>query len=303
MFYWWILFGLAAPLFWGIANIGDRYLSSVAVKNEYALTFAAGMLRLPLAIAVLWASDWFLPDLNGLIWAFASGFCTIFAYVFYFRAFQKEEASRVMLLYYAASPIATFALSSVFLGERFSAYDLAGSLLLLIAAFLTVVKFQKGFFKFNAGILWVLLSGLFWPASDVIQKYLTPIFPSTSSLFAWTLAGSFIGSFALLLSPDFSKNCRPGNFRWPRSSWLIFLVNSALFFSGIFIFLKAIAIGKVALTVVLNVSQPLFVFIFELMMSKIKPSLWQVDTSARSLIAKAAAFCLMIAGVWLFTFS
>ncbi|MBI5412857.1 DMT family transporter [Candidatus Peregrinibacteria bacterium] len=299
----WVIFGLLAPLFWGIANIGDRYLSSVAVKNEYALTFAAGVLRLPLVIVFLWISGWFLPNLNSLIWVFISGFLTIFAYVFYFRAFQKEEASRVMLLYYTISPLVTFALSAVFLGERFSNYDLAGSLLLLVAAFLTVVKFQKGFFKFNIGILWVLLSGLFWPASDVIQKYLTPIFPSTSSLFAWTLAGSFIAGFVLLLMPDFSKNCKPNDFRWSKSSWLLFIINSALFFLGIFTFLKAIAIGKVALTVVLNVSQPLFVFIFELMMRKFRPTLWQVDTSTSSLIAKTTAFFLMVAGVWLFTFT
>lgn len=303
MFSLWVLFGLLAPLFWGIANVGDRYLSSVTVKNEYALTFAASVGRLPFAIIFLWIAGWFVPDLKPLILVLISGFLSVFPFLFYFKALQKEEASRVMLLYYTTSPILTFFFSMIILGEKFTGYDIAGSLLLIIAAILTIVKFQKDFLNFHKGVLWVLLSSVTWSFSDVLQKYLMPSFPSSVSLLAWIFIGSFFASFLFLLLPEFLKNCKPRNFHWSGLSWWLLAANVVLFVLGTFTFLEALAIGKVALTVVLSASQPFFVFIFELAMRKIRPSVWEADTSTFSLIAKTAAFCLMVAGVWLFTFS
>lgn len=298
----WISLSLFAPFVWAVGNIGDRYLCVRGVKNEYALAVMAALFRLPLFLIFWCASGWFVPEIGPMLLALVAGVCVILPGIFYLRALRHEESSRVMLLYYATSPVATFVLGSIFLGEKFDALDITGSVLLLLAGFFSIIKFQTGFFKFHTSVLWVLVGSVLWPISDVIAKYLTPAFPSTTSLLAWEALGGLFAVFLLLRFPECKRNCKLQNFNWPRVSWLIFVFNMVLFQIGLFAFFKALALERVALTVVLNATQPLMNFGLELVAQKFIPEIEKMDLGIRSLLPKGIAFGLMIMGIWLFTF-
>lgn len=266
------------------------------------MTFMAAVVRLPMFFVFWWISGWFVPSSwsqFGLM--MVCGAFVILPAVFYFKALGREECSRVMLLYYSLSPVITFVLGAIFLGEKFDISDIIGSLLLLLAGFFSVVKLESGFFRFHTGVLWVLIACIIWPTSDIIAKYVMPSFPSTVSLLSWQLLGGFFTAFLLLLFKDFSRNCRIQNFKWPRSSWLIFAFNMIIFQVAQFVFLKALSLERVALTIVITSVQPLMVFFLELIMCKFVPQIGKVDTSWRSLLPRSIAFCLMIAGLCMFT--
>lgn len=301
MFFQWIFYSLLPPILWGATNVIDRYLCSRAIRNEYAMTFVASLIRLPLFLVFLGIAGWFFPAPLYFLLIFAAGFLLVFPFLFYFRALAREEAPRVMLLYYSASPLATFILATIFLGERFSRFDLLGALLLLFAAILSIIKFEKGFFRFRTAGLWVLVSSILWPISDILVKYVTPFFPSTLSLFAWIHFGAFLAGLFLLLWPEFFRNCKLQYIRWPLTSFLFYLFGVFIFNIGLFSFLKALSIERVALTVVISAIQPLFVFLFDYIAQKFTAPLERLDLSLTSLTAKGVASIFILLGIWLFT--
>lgn len=297
----WIFYSLLPPILWGATNVIDRFLCSRTIRNEYAMTFVACLLRLPVFLIFLGISGWFFPAWKYLLFVVIAGFLMVYPFLFYFRALSREETPRVMLLYYATSPIITFLLSMIFLGERFSGFDFLGSLLLLTAAVLSIVQFKKGFFRFRTAGLWVLVASIMWPVSDVIVKYLTPFFPTTLSLFAWFNLGGFAAGFFLMLWPEFSRNCKLQNIRWPLTSFLLYILGALLFNVGLFSFLKALSLERVALTIVITAVQPLFVFLFEYIVQRFTAPLERLDLSLASLTAKGAASVFILLGIWLFT--
>ncbi|MFA6521860.1 MAG: DMT family transporter [Candidatus Gracilibacteria bacterium] len=294
----WIIFSLFAPFLWAVANLQDRWLCAKAVKNEYILTFIAAGLRLPVFIVWFAIAGWYLPSVTHLLMVLVAGILAIIPVIFYLRALKEEESSRVMLVYYSASPVITFILSTIFLGERFSSSNLTGAAFLLVAAIFSVIKFQKGFLQFRSAVLWVFISSILWPISDIIIKYLTPYFPSTLTLTAWMNVGEFCAIFSVFLFPQFARNFSLKSFKFSKKIWLVLIANMFVFQTGLYLFLRAIALERVALIIVITAIQPLMLFIMELLVHKFLPQVGKVDVSVRSLLPKIVAICFFAVGVW-----
>lgn len=303
MFEQWITLSLISPLIWAFGNVWDRFLCVKGIKNEYALAVIYTVARLPVFLILWWISGWYVPSsLSVLLLALLSGAFVILPSIFYFKALKHADSSHVMLIYYSLSPLVTFVLSIVFLGDRFDIYDMAGSAFLLSAVIFSVVKFQRNFLVFNRGILWLLVGCLIWPISDVLVKYLTPSFPSVLTLATWEDLGGFLAIFVLFLFPEFIRNARPKNFKWSPTIWAIVIFNVILFQVGLFTFFKALSLEKVALVIIVTSMQPLMNFAFELVAQKIFPEFERMDLSWRSLLPKGLAFCLMVIGIIFFNF-
>lgn len=301
----WLVFALAAPLLWSINNITDRIFITKIVKNEYAITFAAGMLRIFYFLILLLTSGWFLPRTTPLLIALLAGFFSVIAIIFYFKALAREETVPAILVFDAANPCLVLLLSVLFLNEKFTIYSILGFILLLLASILSSIKLGEKI-KFRSGIIFMLIAVVFWGVSDIMYKYIMPEFPSVSALLAWVMLGGFIGSFIMLIPFGSRKLFSVKDFNWGKNTWIIFTLVAFLSFFGYFFFFKAIEIGSVTLTTVVSNIQTLFIFILELILfylSRFLPSrlrfFEKVDLSKNSLLPKVAAFICVVSGIFL----
>lgn len=293
----WLLFALAAPFLWSINNVVDRVFMTRLVKNEYAITFAAGMLRL-VYFLILWPiAGYFIPDakLTGI--ALLAGVLAIAGVIFYLKALEREETAPAILFFDAINPLLVLVLSMTFLQEKLTGTSGIGFFLLLIAGMISTIKLGAKL-HFRRGILWMLVAILCWAPADILYGYLVPRFPDIVSLSAWTAFGSFLGSFLLLIPRKTRQACRLKNFTWPLSTWILFIWPAFLSYIAYYFYLKAIELGGVSLTTVVSNIQTLFIFLIELLIF----ALWRkekMDLSRASLIPKGLAFVLLIAGIWL----
>lgn len=299
----WLMYAFAAPAFWAVNNVLDRAFMVRLIKNEYAITVAAGFTRLPMFL-FLWAlTGWFIPEIKILFLALLVGFFNVVPVIFYLKSLREEETPSVIILYDATVPLVIFLLSFFFLGERLNSTEAFGFFLIIGAGLLSSVKFGgagSGLKLRKASMFWIILAGALWAPYDVALAWLLQYFPSAAALLAWLFLGGFLGSFVLLGFPRIRARCRLEDFRWGAQSWWFFALGTLVAFLGFWAFGKALTMERVTLTAVLSNIQPLFIFLFEIAACALSPIFQKSDSSFRSLAPKAAALMLLLVGVWLF---
>src|SRR5215470_6405556 len=138
----WLYFALAGPVLWAISTHLDKYLveryfksSNVAVMLIF--TSLAALLLMPF----IW---WFEPTVIardavaiGLI--MMSGLLYIGALFFYLKALQGDEAS-VVALFFEASPLFSYGLGYIVLGETLSTAQLAGGALIITGTLIVSIR-------------------------------------------------------------------------------------------------------------------------------------------------------------------
>ena len=87
----WLLFALLASLIWGITNVMDAGLRRSLLKDDYTLTWATNLLRLPLGLAFLWAGGFQLPSGLTTTMMLIAGFLWAAPLFLYFKAMEKED--------------------------------------------------------------------------------------------------------------------------------------------------------------------------------------------------------------------
>lgn len=292
----WLLFSILAPATWAITNVADQILIQRAFKSEIALTAITMLFRLPFIVVLLFLSDWHVPPPSILAIAVAAGLLYVLATPFYYKTLKTEEAHAAILVHDATNPLFVFLLASTFLGERLGGNQSAAFGLLLLAGILSSLTFGKKI-HFRSALLWIVISALVWAVSDVIWDWLVPFFPSLYGLVAWTFVGTVLGGLALsFLSPrELRIKINTGGF--PLTT--LFLVGILTSILGNIFFLQAIAAGPITLTAALSNFQPLFVFIFALVISSWRFAPEKLVLNGSHLIPKALALACAVAGAFL----
>lgn len=297
-FWLWLVYALLTPFFWAINNVLDRMMITRLNTNEYVLSFAAALTRLPFLFVFLWLADWYVPHARELILALIAGFLVVLPLVFYYKALEKDEAPPVILIYDATNPIFVLILSTLFLHERLNVFEGFGFGFLLLAGVLASLKFEEKI-RISRGAWWIILAALFWAPADVLLGYLVHEFPSASALLAYEFIGSFLGGFLFFLVPQFRKHCRAADFHWSKTLILVYGIATFIAYAGYFTFLKAFALERVSLTVVVTNIQPLLVFFFGLILASFSRLFEKPDTSFRNLFPKGISLLFILLGIWL----
>src|SRR3989338_5525137 len=137
----WVLLTLLAVNLWAISNVIDKHIINRHVRNPWIIVSIETVTTILLTSLIVLFSQIFVPDTAHAILGIVVGFLWFGGIVFYFRALQDEEVSRVVP-FFAIIPIFTLLLATVLLKETFTPGKYAGILLLVIGAFL--ISYRKG---------------------------------------------------------------------------------------------------------------------------------------------------------------
>lgn len=290
----WIFLAVISHFFWAIVNVGEKYLVSNRFKNPFLYLLLAFWVG-PLVLLLTPFINFYIPDLFIICWIALSGICYFIGCVFYIKAMQIEEVSRINIWW---NLVAVFNLIIAWsmIGETLNTKEIVAFVVLFIAALIASVHFQQVKFKISKALVLMLFACLFISFCDVIIKYVSQFVPFSLTFVYLSLTFTTV-SFSFFLSRQFRNDFKTEskNFGWG----LVLLIIAITILSkiGLIFNIWALSLGPVALVASLEGTQVIFVFILAGFLTVFMPRIIREDFDKKNLFLKLAALVLMIGGL------
>jgi drug/metabolite transporter (DMT)-like permease len=257
------LFSLLTPVCLAVSNMIDNHVLHARLDDPVSYDIMTTWLTLPVAIAIFLAwrvsfafDAWFVGT--------AVGFAFAFLFILYNVAMMREQGTNVVSLIYT-SPLFVAILALVFLGEKLSALNYAGILILISSAFLVLYK-RISTKNFALGII------LVYAFCSAVARVATKSALETVdvwSYFFWFLMGG-IGGTIILAALQPKKLAAA----WRRvDAQLLLLIVATTGFStlGFLLLYSAYSLGSVVLASGLTAIQPTVVYFYSAILLRIRP--------------------------------
>jgi transporter family protein len=292
----WVFFSILAAFSWSISNIIDKYVLTKWIRKPLIPVIATGAVELVVGIIVYFVHGFsYLSALN-IFLAILGGVITISLYIFYFKAMQIEEASRVVPLFYLA-PLFISIFAALFLNEIFGPLKYLGIFLLIIGAVLISVKsFLK--ISFGRAFWWMVLAAAFNAAGALLTKYLL------NSADFWTIFGYKCLGMVLASIPIayfYMADLLGAVKQHGKKVFVAMSASEAITAGGILFAIIAASIGYVTMTNALSSVQPFFVLLITLFLSIFYPRILKEEIGKGLVFQKLVAIVLMFIGVMIIT--
>lgn len=291
----WIFFTLLAELMWAFTALIDKImLSKGYVKSSRVFAIFSGLNNVFLIFLIPFFDFGHLsrPD---FIAAMLGGLFLSIGVIFYFKAVQYEEISRVLILW-QSMPIFVLVMSFLFLKELLTRNHFIGFMFLFAAGIIISYRKINGSFRLSRAFYYMLASALFISIYYILSKH---IYKAVSfwSAFMWLRLFALAPIFLLLLPSirrQFVFTFRGMNVNVKS----LMLLKMAVDFSAFIVLGLAILSGPISLVSALGgASAPIFIFVITLFTTIYFPHIVREDIDKRSLLAKMLAIMLAIVGI------
>ena len=291
----WIYFVLVAELIWAFTSLFDKILLSKGqIKSPFVFIVFNGLMNV-LLILLLPFLDFEPLKIFDLLVVLLAGLLLSAGVIFYYKAVQHEEISRVLMLWQLI-PIFVLIMSFLFLNEELTKNNFIGFLFLLAAGMIVLYKKINGSLELSKAFYYMIGSTLLISTYYVMSKYIYKV-TSFWSAFMWLRLAAFAGLFVLFI-PSIRKQLI-GTVKNMKSSMKALLGFKMVIDFSAFIFLGyAILNGPISLVSALgSASAPVFIFIITLFTSIYLPHIVKEEISKKSILTKISAIILIIIGI------
>ncbi|HII30077.1 TPA: DMT family transporter [Candidatus Woesearchaeota archaeon] len=287
----WIIAAVIGYALFSGTNIIDklflsRYKTTPLAYYVFAVT--PSMLFIPAAIILGLKIPWpLLFIIMGL------GVVFIISILLYLKAMQLDDASNIMAVW-QLSPVFVLILSHILLGESLTLWSYIGFFLLLLAGFFLSIEHTQGIRIKKAALLVLAacsLSAVYAVAVKYISGTLTPV-----EILVWSRLATFMATTVIFFT---MPKIRREVYDIAKRSYYPYVLIMTLFIlgnAGFFLWTYSVAKGSVSIASVLGATQPVFVFILALLLSRFVQELKE-DYGRAVLIKKALALLFIIAGL------
>ena len=298
----WLLIAIWAPLLWALSNHIDKYLitrfgEGVGIKglitfsSIFSIFIIIGTYLLDPNIFSIVPLHIFILIISGILYTVA-----ILLYLF---ALSKDETS-VVTPTFQLIPVLAFILGFIFLGEIMTSKQLLGGLIVILGAIIISIDFSNFKFKKNIFLLMIISS-----LSYAVYQVLFKVGASENfynSIF-WQAVGIFISAIILFSI----KSYRQEFFTIFKKNALAICGFSALVelttVAGNLLISKALIMAPVvALVLLVESFQPIFVFMLGIIFTIFIPSFVQEDTGKKVIIQKVFAMSIILFGSYFLYF-
>ncbi len=293
----WILFVLVAELMWAFTSLFDKIiLSKGHIKNPFVFVFFNGIMNVFL-IVLLPYYDFELLSLANTLIAISAGFFLTLGIVFYYKAVQQEEISRVLMLWQLI-PIFVLVASYFFIGEILTKRHFIGFLLLFTAGIAVSYRKINGKFELSKAFYLMLGSTLLISIYYAMSKHIYKVTDFWSA-FMWLRVAAFSGILVLFI-PSIRKQFITTMKNMKSSIKGLIGFKMIVDFSA-FIFLGfAILNGPISLVSALGSSTaPIFIFFITLLTTVYIPNVIKEVIDKKAVLTKILAIILIIIGIFI----
>lgn len=296
----WFILSLIAPALWSATNHLDKYLVSQKMKGGGigALIIFSALIGLVVAPVIAL----FGPDVTQLtVWQavaiMGSGAVYVSGILLYLYCILQDEASVVGALFQTV-PVFCFLLALIFLGETLTTMQILGSILVVgggVAISLDVHTKKRPAFKHS--LFWLMtLSSLLVAISWLIFKIMAEQVDFWTATF-WGYGGDIFVGLILLMAV--------GSYRrefvrvWKENDLSVIGlngINELITVGGNIAFRYATLLAPLALVSVIGGTQPVFVFVYGILITLFFPKIAEEDISRKALWHKGLSIAVIVMG-------
>lgn len=288
----WIIFSILAALSLAIVNILDKFILTKWIKNPTLLIMLLGIVGIVVSFFI-----WIVHGLSGLsffnmVLALVASIFYLLTNLFYFKAAQTEEISRIAPLL-RLTPFFVLIFAYFFLGEIFGFIKYLGITLLIIGSLLICIK---GSIKLSFGKpFWFMMVAVISSAvSTIITKHLLN-YADFWTIFAYLRIGVFVALIPVFYW-NYSDLILAVKKQGKKIIWLLSLNELLLLLSVLFMTI-AFSLNSATLVTALFSIHPFFVLIFAVILSRFYPHIIKEEIKKSDIALKIIAIILIFIGV------
>lgn len=298
----WFFIAMLAPLLLAFANHIDKFLLSrfLKEKNIGSIVIASSLFS-GLAISIIWVIQQEVLDVSRVqgFALVATGMSSVFTAVCYLHALDLDEASFVTP-FYQMVPIFAYFFGYFILNETISLVQGLGSFVIILGALALSFELGPRGMRFKRNVVALMLAASFLSAlNGVIFKLIAMDKGFLVSLF-WGFVGQMMTGFALLVCVPNYRRGFLGLFQQKKAAAVgLIALSRTLFSAGEAVTLYATLLAPVALVLVVNSFQPLFVFALGIVLTLLFPRVASESLDREKMLQKGLGIGLMLVGGYL----
>jgi drug/metabolite transporter (DMT)-like permease len=298
----WFLIALWAPFLVACANHNDKFLLSRYLKEKSigAIVILSSLFSgVAIAIVLFIQPDVYDVRLVQGFALVATGMLSVLASVCYLYALDSDEASFVTP-FYQTVPIFAYFLGYFILGETITLVQGVGSFVVIAGALALSFEFGPLGIRFKRNVSALMLAASFLSAiNGVIFKLIALDKGFLVALF-WGFVGQVMAGLTVLVCVPTYRRDVLGLFRRQRAAVVGLIALSRMLLSvSEAVTLYATLLAPVALVLLVNSFQPLFVFTFGVVLTVFLPRVAKESLGRMKILQKGAGIGLMLVGGYL----
>jgi uncharacterized membrane protein len=298
----WFFIALCAPFLLACANHNDKFLLSryLKEKNIGSIVISSSLFSgVAIPIVLFIQPDVFDVSLVQGSAVVATGMLSVLTVVCYLYALNLDEASFVTP-FYQTVPIFAYVLGYFILGETITLAQGLASLVIVAGALALSFELGRRGVGFKRNVVALMLTASFLSAiNGVIFKLIAVEKGFWVSLF-WGFVGQVMAGLALLVCVSSYRRDFLALFKEQKVAGLgLIAMSRVLISTSEAITLYATLLAPVALVLLVNSFQHLFVFIFGVILTLFFPHVAQESLGRTKMLQKGAGIGLMLVGGYL----
>lgn len=299
----WFFIALLAPLLWSFTNHIDKlllqkYFGDNGVGTLMIFSSIVGIVMLPVFFIV--NPDIFNISFKNALILLLGGVIAASVLWLYFEALKDEEAS-IVVVFYQLIPVFAYLFGYIILGEVLTQLELIAMAVIILGTLVVSVEIDtENNFRLRRKTIYLMtLAAALSAFESVIFKFVAVQEDLWVSLF-WDNAGLGVVGIILFLfvahyRKDFLKTLQTKSFPILSLNGL----NEGLYVGGNVLFAYTFLLAPVALVLLVNAYQPLFVFVIGVILTLFFPKLGAESLTIRNISQKMVAIAIVGIGTYL----
>jgi uncharacterized membrane protein len=298
----WFFIALRAPFLLACANHNDKFLLSRYLKEKNIgsiVIFSSLFSGVAIPIVSFIQPDVYDVSLVQGSAVVATGMLSVFAAVCYLYALDLDEASFVTP-FYQMVPIFAYVLGYFILGETITLAQGLASFVIVVGALALSFEFGRPGMRFKRNVVALMLAASFLSAiNGVVFKLIAVEKGFLVSLF-WGFVGQVMAGLTLLVCVPSYRRDFLGLLKQQKVAVVGLIALSRILTSvSEAVTLYATLLAPVALVLLVNSFQSLFVFTFGVVLTLFLPRVAQESLGRMKMLQKGAGIGLMLVGGYL----
>jgi len=277
------------------------------VSDPLRMAYYTGLLSFVGIIVLPFAPVW--PTVSLLVWSVVAGALFLGALWVFFSALKSDEPTRVVPITGSAVPLFTVLFAAAFLGERLTAQQLWGVVVLIAGGVLLSISW-RGVRGLSGGtVALTLLAGALFAGHFATIKFVYDGFESFLGAFAYSRVVMTLVALALFgpilyirsrsaATPAPQRKQKAGSARGKGATVAaLFIGNKVLGAGTVMLQNYAISLGSVSIVNALQGTQYVFLLLLAIAVSRWWPHLWSEELRRVALWQKVSGIILISAGL------
>ena len=300
----WFLIALSAPFLWSLVNhfdkyVLEKYLKGRGVGSLILFSCLFGIVLLPIIYFFIEPNVFTISHLHALtLWAM--GIFTAISIVLYLYALETEETS-IVVPFFQIIPVFGYILGYFLLGEQLTALQVFALVVVVLGAAILSFEFGDGKkIRLKGKVVTLMLTSTFITAITETMFKSIAIKESFWISTFWTSVG--LATFGLIAFACIKKYRNDFIYALKVNTRRIIALNMAaesIYIIANILFSYATLLAPIALVLLVNAYQPIFVFAEGVLLTLLFPAIATEKISSKHLVHKIVALAIILAGSYM----